>query len=89
MDLLPDIAARGAHVVEFHAGLSGSLLRLEKYGFVFAAVGTRFVDPWQRWILADVLGDAGCLADCVAELVAEDARCRGVFMEVAGSASEL
>jgi len=89
MDLLPDIAARGAHVVEFHARLSGSLLRLEEHSFVFAAVGTRLVDPWQRRILANVLGDAGCLADSVAELVTEDARGRGVFVEVACSAGEL
>jgi len=47
MNLLPDITARGAHVVEFHARLGGSLLRLEEYGFVFAAVRTNLVDPWQ------------------------------------------
>jgi len=45
--LLPDVTARGAHVVEFHARLGGSLLRLEEYGFVFAAVRTNLVDPWQ------------------------------------------
>jgi len=85
---LPDFTACGAHIVEFHTRLSGSLLRLEEDGFMFVAAGTRLVDPWQRWILGDVLGYAGSFANGVAQLVAEDARGRGVFFPVASSARE-
>jgi hypothetical protein len=49
----------------------------------------RDIGETNRWILADVLGDTGGLTDCIAELVAEDARGGSVFVEVAGSAGEL
>jgi hypothetical protein len=49
----------------------------------------RDIGETNRWILADVLGDAGGLTDCIAELVAEDAGGGSVFVEVAGSAGEL
>lgn len=87
--LLVNMAALRAHVVELHARLCRSLLRLKEHGFVFFASGALLLNPWQRWILADVLGDAGSFTDCVAKFVAKYAGCGGRFAVCAGPAREV
>lgn len=54
-----------------------------------AEVGNVTIGETNRWILADVLGDAGGFTDGVAQLVAEDAGCGRLFGEGAGAASEV
>jgi len=66
--------ARGTDVVEFHASVSSSLLRLEIHRVVFLASRTLLNSSRESRIVRDIGGDASCLGDVGAELVAVCAR---------------
>lgn len=61
---------------------------MEEDGFVLTAAGARFLNARQRWILADVLRDAGGVSYRGCDLVAHDAEGRRLLGVGACTAGE-
>lgn len=56
-----DETAAQAYVVEFHACVATSLLRLEVYGVLLFALGARGGASREGWVVGDISGDASRL----------------------------